>query len=92
MLRRNELCAGREGKHIMAVLYLTRYPKEKIILWQDGKVVAKIVVDSVSDSGEVKLGVSAPRALNVDREELYERKRKEVESGNRAEFNYNNRG
>lgn len=53
------------------MLVLTRKPKESIIIGED------ITVTVLSVNGDqVKIGFNAPRNIEINREEIYERKQK----------------
>lgn len=73
------------------MLYLTRYPKEEVVIWKDGKVIARIVVECVNECGNVSLGIDASQDINIDRKELYDRKKKEVVPNDRMESDYSDR-
>ena len=59
------------------MLILRRYVGEEIIVWQAGKSFkVRIVVQGINDDGSVKLGFEADESINIDRKEIYNRKRK----------------
>lgn len=60
------------------MLILTRKPGEVIMIGDHIKVVIKDI-----DGGHVRLGIDAPRNIQVDREEIRARKDAEEVNGNR---------
>lgn len=59
------------------MLILTRKPGEEIII---GDAVVVTVVDI--DGRQARIGINAPKEMEVHRREVYDRKRKEDQSGN----------
>ena len=58
------------------MLIITRTEGEEIVI--DGVIRVRVVGIK---AGQVKLGVEAPRAIQVDRAEVHERKLKEIADG-----------
>jgi carbon storage regulator len=59
------------------MLILSRRRGEAV---QIGKSIRITVIDM--QGSKVKIGIEAPREIPVDRDEIYERKRREQKSGN----------
>ena len=51
-------------------LILTRRKKESVIIYDDQRIIAKIVVTSLGPK-QVKLGFEAESDIKIDREEVY---------------------
>jgi carbon storage regulator CsrA len=63
-------CTPKEG---LTVLVLTRKPNEEIIIGDN----IRITVVEVAP-GRVKIGISAPKSVRVDRAEIHEKKQQEA--------------
>lgn len=62
------------------MLILTRRPNEKIVIeTPSGEVVEVTVLGT--NGPQVRMGVTAPVATTIDREEIYKRKKAEVSHG-----------
>lgn len=62
------------------MLILTRRPNEKIVIeTPSGEVVEVTVLGT--NGPQVRMGVMAPQATTIDREEIYKRKKAEVSHG-----------
>ncbi len=51
-------------------LILTRRKKESVVIYDDQRIIAKIVVTSLGPK-QVKLGFEAESDIKIDREEVY---------------------
>ena len=60
------------------MLILTRRPQETIRVGADVTITVLGV-----EGGKVRIGITAPRDVAVDRQEIYERKRRETAPGER---------
>ena len=55
------------------MLVLTRRIGEKLIIGNGEIVVAVLGIQEINDIYQVRLGIDAPKAISVHREEIYDR-------------------
>jgi carbon storage regulator len=76
VLLKRRLLSISPNKEVHVMLVLTRKAREKVII--DGGIAVEIVA---LDGNKVRLGITAPPHVRVDREEVYRARREFEDSG-----------